>query len=591
MITIKNIAIKNFMSVGNVTQSINFIDKTLVLVLGENLDMGGNDSRNGVGKSTIVNALSYAFYGSALTNIRKDNLINKTNAKNMVVTLEFEKDGVEYLIERGRRPNKFLFMVAGMDTDVDDANEAQGDSRITQQYLERELGISHNMFKNIVALNTYSEPFLAMRAADQREIIEQLLGITKLSEKADVLKEKLRTTKDSLREEELMIDATKAANKRIETNIKNLKVQRIAWDATQETLIADTQSAITVLEDLNIEEEIASHKLLSEIKDTKTKYAAIDAKCKSHKRAVGTFEQTISEEGAKLVVVHDQTCHACGQDLHDEAHKKLEASIVNKITVAEEGLKDKTEKLTECEAERDTIEIESKPDTFYDDIEGAYDHRSSLERLQTKLVEEKARENNYVDQIESLEESGIQNIDYTKINSLTSLRDHQDFLFKLLTGKDSFIRKKIINQNLSYLNSRLVHYIDCMGLPHRVKFLSDLTVEIREHGRDLDFDNLSRGERTRLILSLSWAFRDVYESLNTPISLLFIDELIDSGLDAAGVESSLAVLKKMARESQRNVFLISHRDELVGRVGSVMRVIKDGGFTSFSFEEDEEIVE
>ena len=127
MIIIKNIAIKNFMSVGNVTQSINFIDKDLVLVLGENLDMGGNDSRNGVGKSTIVNALSYAFYGSALTNIRKDNLINKTNGKNMVVTLEFEKDGVEYLIERGRRPNKFSFMVAGDDIDIDDADEAQGD--------------------------------------------------------------------------------------------------------------------------------------------------------------------------------------------------------------------------------------------------------------------------------------------------------------------------------------------------------------------------------------------------------------------------------------------------------------------------------
>ena len=132
------------------------------------------------------------------------------------------------------------------------------------------------------------------------------------------------------------------------------------------------------------------------------------------------------------------------------------------------------------------------------------------------------------------------------------------------------------------------HYIDRSGLPHRVKFLADLNVEIREHGRDLDFDNLSRGERTRLILSLSWAFRDVYESLNTPISLLFIDELIDSGLDTAGVESALAVLKKMARDGQRNVFLISHRDELVGRVGSVMKVVKEGGFTSFSFEEDEE---
>ena len=90
MIRIKSLTVKNFMSVGNVTQSISFEDKSLVLVLGENLDQGGLDARNGVGKSTIVNALSYALFGSALTNIRKDNLVNKTNGKQMVVTLLFE---------------------------------------------------------------------------------------------------------------------------------------------------------------------------------------------------------------------------------------------------------------------------------------------------------------------------------------------------------------------------------------------------------------------------------------------------------------------------------------------------------------------
>jgi DNA repair exonuclease SbcCD ATPase subunit len=121
--------------------------------------------------------------------------------------------------------------------------------------------------------------------------------------------------------------------------------------------------------------------------------------------------------------------------------------------------------------------------------------------------------------------------------------------------------------------------------------MSDLTVQIREHGRDLDFDNLSRGERTRLILGLSWSFRDVYESLNSAISLLFIDELIDNGLDPAGVESALAVLKQMAREAQRNIFLISHRDELVGRVGSVLKVVKESGFTSFADEEDDEFLD
>jgi ABC-type multidrug transport system ATPase subunit len=165
---------------------------------------------------------------------------------------------------------------------------------------------------------------------------------------------------------------------------------------------------------------------------------------------------------------------------------------------------------------------------------------------------------------------------------LTDLKEHQDFLLKLLTSKDSFIRKRIIDQNISYLNHRLAYYLDKIGLPHDVKFNSDLSVEITEYGRDLDFDNLSRGERNRLILSLSWAFRDIYESLNQPMNLMCIDELIDSGMDTMGVENSLAILKKMNREQNKNIFLISHKEELVGRVNNVLTVIKEGGFTSYN---------
>jgi DNA repair exonuclease SbcCD ATPase subunit len=162
------------------------------------------------------------------------------------------------------------------------------------------------------------------------------------------------------------------------------------------------------------------------------------------------------------------------------------------------------------------------------------------------------------------------------------MKEHMDFLYKLLTSKDSFIRKRIIDQNLAFLNKRLQLYLDKTGLPHQVVFQNDLTVEITELGRDLDFDNLSRGERNRLILSMSWAFRDVWESLYQSINLLFIDELVDNGLDAAGVESALSVLKKMSRERNKNIYLISHKDELSSRVNNILKVIKDNGFTSYS---------
>ncbi len=105
---------------------------------------------------------------------------------------------------------------------------------------------------------------------------------------------------------------------------------------------------------------------------------------------------------------------------------------------------------------------------------------------------------------------------------------------------------------------------------------------IEELGRELDFGNLSRGESTRLVLSMSWAFRDVFESLYTPINVLFIDELLDNGLDLQGTENALALLKQMARERHKSIWLVSHKDELASRVENILKVIKENGFTNYS---------
>ena len=215
-------------------------------------------------------------------------------------------------------------------------------------------------------------------------------------------------------------------------------------------------------------------------------------------------------------------------------------------------------------------------------MEDALQHMHNVTTLKEQIEEKAKEENPYTEQVEQLKDTGMEEINYDLINELTYLKEHQEFLYKLLTSKDSFIRKKIIDQNLQYLNYRLSHYLDKLGLPHDVKFNSDLSVDITEYGRDLDFDNLSRGERNRLILGMSWAFRDIYESLNQPMNLMCIDELVDSGMDTTGVENALAVLKKMGRESNKNVFLISHKEELQGRVNNVLYVVKEGGFTSYS---------
>jgi DNA repair exonuclease SbcCD ATPase subunit len=585
MIHIKNLTVKNFMSVGNATQGIDFDRNDLTLVLGENLDMGGDGSRNGTGKTTIINALSYALYGTALSNIRKDNLVNKTNGKSMLVSLEFEVNGKEYRIERGRKPNVLKFYVNHEEQEATD--EAQGENRETQEAIERLVGMSHDMFKNVLALNTYTEPFLSMKANDQRNMIEQLLGITLLSERAEKIKELNKATKDGIQQEEMRIRAVQEANRRIEEQIESLRKRQRLWTVKRDEDVATYRQAIADLEHIDIDAEVQAHRDL-EIFYTKKK--TID-EANRYIRQIDADDvkqnRLLDKLRTEIAALDNHKCHSCGQDLHDSKQDELKKAKEELLReTALQLLANDTQRNEHQETLSQLGELGQAPTVFYDTLEDALNHKNSLNSLQSNLVTRELEEDPYSEQIADMQGQALQSVSYDTINELTRLQEHQEFLLKLLTSKDSFVRKKIIDQNLTYLNQRLTHYLDRIGLPHTVKFQNDLTVSIEELGRELDFDNLSRGERTRLILSMSWAFRDVWESLYQPINLLFIDELMDNGLDTQGVENGLGLLKHMSRERHKSIWLVSHKDELAGRVENILKVIKENGFTSYNTDVD-----
>ncbi len=590
MIKLKDLTVKNFMSVGNQTQAVDFDQENLTLVLGENLDQGSDDSgsRNGTGKTTIINALSYALYGKALTNIKANNLINKTNSKGMLVTLTFEKDGIDYRIERGRGPNFLKFYINNQEQQAED--ESQGDSRKTQEDIGTLLNMSHDMFKHIVALNTYSEPFLSMRANDQRAIIEQLLGITILTEKADSLKEQVKQVKDAVAEETIKINTMQSSNEKIQVTIDNLQKNQRAWRAKSKQDAEKLQNAIVELEKLDIDAELQAHDQLMSWNEHNKQILALRKELSTLEPALIRADKSVETAKKDIEELDEAICYTCGQELHEDKKAEIAERKSKELDDAIAYQKEITQKVTDVAVDLDTIgDINGCPTTFYETAKEAYEHRNNVDNLRQTLVNKTEETDPYQEQIDDLNATAMQEIDWDPINQLTEYKEHQEFLLKLLTNKDSFIRKKIIDQNLAYLNNRLTYYLDKLGLPHQVQFLNDLNVEITQLGQDLDFDNLSRGERNRLILGLSFAFRDVWESLYQNINLLFIDELIDSGMDSAGVENSLSVLKKMSRERQKNIYLISHKDELIGRVNNVLKVVKENGFTSYAT--DLEIVE
>jgi DNA repair exonuclease SbcCD ATPase subunit len=580
MIKIKNITIKNFMSVGNATQAVNFDREDLTLVLGENLDLGGDSARNGTGKTSLLNALSYALYGQAVSSIRKDNLVNRTNLKNMLVSLEFSIGNQIYRIERGRKPNVLKFYVNDEQQLAQD--EAQGDSRETQIAIERVLNMSHDMFQHIVALNTYTLPFLSLKANEQRTIIEQLLGITQLSERADAVKELNRETRDAIQAEELRVRAVQEANRRIEEQIESLRKRQTLWLKKQTEDVDQLQKAISDLEHINIEEEIQAHRDLESFYQKKKLLEEATKYLRQIESDDVKQNRLLTKLKTEIAALDAHQCHACGQALHDSKQDELKQAKQELLTeTALQLLANDTQRQEHLETLAKLGELSAAPQVFYDSLEQALNHRNSVDTLKKDLTQRKSESNVYAEQISDMQSQALQEVSYDTLNQLTRLQDHQEFLLKLLTSKDSFVRKKIIDQNLSYLNARLTHYLDRMGLPHSVVFQNDLTVSIEELGRELDFDNLSRGERNRLILSMSWAFRDVFESLYQPINIMFIDEMIDSGLDTAGVENALGLLKHMSRERNKSVWLVSHRDELTSRVENILKVVKSNGFTEY----------
>ena len=683
-ITLQDITLRNFLSIGAVTQAVNFDKKDITLILGENLDLGGDGARNGTGKTTLIQGLSYALFGTPINNIRKDNLVNRTNGKGMLVTLTFNVNGTNYKIERGRKPNVLKFYVNDIQEKA--TEDQQGENKETQAAIEKVINMSPDMFRHIVVLNTYSEPFLALKNNEQKDIIEQLMGITLLSEKAEIIKEMIRSSKDDIQSEEFRVKAIEEANKRVKEQIDALKRRQTLWlkkhddDLISLALQYDELSKIDITielqahKDLNIwtkqkeaqdaynalvarstawqqkhdsdvsvahkayslknEYDIeAELKLWSDLKD----WLADDVEQKSIATIIDTLTKSITKE-KKLIEklerevkeLEDHKCYACGQDFHDDKHLEvtlekttllenakaeladLEAKLVtNKSLVTELGTKPTPKYKTEAEAIRHSGDVSNlkkvwedkkqetnpfneqlneltpivlgpQPVTHYDTEAEAIKHSSEVANILNQIDNKSQETDPYAEQVTEMETQALQAIDFEAINKLTRTMEHQKFLLDLLTSKDSFVRKKIIDQNLSYLNARLTHYLDKIGLPHQVIFKNDLQVEITELGRELDFDNLSRGERNRLILGLSFAFRDVWESLYSPINTLFIDELIDSGLDTMGVENSLAILKDMSRRRQKSIWLVSHREELAGRVPNVLKVVKENGFTQYS---------
>lgn len=702
---------RNFFSFGNAPQELEFQGRDISLVLGQNNDVvveGGDSAgrRNGVGKSAIIQGLVFGLYGKSVGNdIKIPNLVNKTNTKQCEVIVEFEKDGQEYRIERGRSPTYFNFLTIKDGNVIDD--DSRGEKKDTQEELNEILGISQTLFEHIVVLNANVDPFLSLSAQKQRDMIEELLGITQLTEKAELLKDMQKDSKKTAEQEKFKIDTLIASNERIQKSIENLQTQannfesnklnKIEYLKTQlaefdfadkfgfESLYDSAKEMEEAIEHNNkrsvlenrlnslmqkreqYDQQLQTNKVLVLNKINELKAIDISAELALHEELdvwyqlegilkqntstkvfkTQTIKQTESElvrlndsltkEYNKLKTIEDSKCPMCDGELkndhnHSEMIVKIKDTIEDlssQILQAEYNISVITEEIDDLEifemppkpvtkystlAEaklhehmlaENTAKYEAEEVNIYDEelistyteLEGTelkeYDVVFSTHEVQQlemkykslkeQLQREESNANPYFDQIETLKTDSLQVVDYSLYNEMEKLATHQDFLVKLLLNKDSYVRKRIIEQNITFLNSRLQFYIEQCDSEHFVKFMNDLSVEITLNDQSYDYKQLSRGERTRVNVALSLAFRDTYESLYQGINLIMIDEMIDVGLDPSGITRMWTIFADLAVIQRKNVFVISHKEELLSKTDNILKIVKEDGFSTIEY--------
>lgn len=621
-IVLDKVRFKNFMSFGNIWTEVTLSLRGTTFIVGENLDEGGS---SGAGKTTAINAISYCLFDRILDNsVSKDQLINSTNNKAntlMEVELYFSSgaDKVKIYRFRGEKTGVQMFV---NDVDVTSASVNRGEDSFNKKVLEY-FGYSYLLFSKIILFEGSSKPFLAESTGVQRAFMEELIKITLLTLKANNLKKKIRETEKAIDLQKLLIQQQEIQNVNHIKRVDEAKDRATRWETAREAEFGQIQAEIQKLTDVDFDVEDELHveiaNLQKEFDSFKGQLDTLSAQSTAKARetspsqtelAVLTSGLTkkkaeLSNTTSQLNHLRDTKCPYCLQKYEDSKSKIVEveakeASLTREISLDEEKIKSLSEKVDEdrariaselaaikaqlqaITAERMTVSAaiaEVQSAVRYKTTVEATRAKSSIASLNEKFMKRVAEINPHLETVEALSKEGLIEINRDALDGLVKLHDHQKFLVKLLTDKNSYIRKNIISKTIPFMNKRIGYYIEKLNLPHVVLFQSDMSCEISQYGRPLGHGNLSNGEKKRLNLAMCLAFRDTLTYLHSKVNVLFTDEVDGGSMDGNSVDLLVGLLKKKAWDDDLSIFIISHRPEFDGRCDRNLVVRKENGFS------------
>lgn len=568
----KSVSLKNFLSFGNFEQTFYLDTGSTTSITGENLDIGGS---NGSGKTTIINAICYALYNKAFDNITLQRLINSTNqirSTQMEVRIQFMKGDVQYEIFRSRGSEYSVQILR----DQVDITPGKGAAECDQAILEI-IELSYDLFVKAVIFSGNSPAFLQLPLFQQRSHIEELFNISTLSEKATILKERIRQTELDIGIQEAICKQQQISMDLHQKQIKDAESRSKKFCTDRDTQISDLREELRLVSSVNFENE---SKYLGTVIRTKGELRELERRITSIKSEVQALTKSIQKKESEFQHLTNAKCPYCAQLFENADQKALEVQA--EIEASAESLSRANSELVQAQHQKHLVTAEFQEAqaqcSFETEAEfreaqsaaGLYDHK-----IQVLL----SSENPYVQILERLNETTEIKVDTAELDDLKRTLQHQQFLLKLLVDKSSFLRKHIITRLIPFLNDRLNFYTRELGLPHVVKFDADMSCTVSEYGRELDFGNLSAGEKKRVNTAMALAFRDVLHRTKLRTNLLIIDEL-DGQLDVPGIDAIIRTLKDISRDENASIFVISHHPSVHGRLDNNLTIRKEGGFSS-----------